>query len=108
MDPQTLLDAVSSTGQGSTVHPNDDRLAGTIVFEVEITNTATVQFDAAAYDGGNEHAVQVTNLNDGSRGTDVTASGLYRLDATGLENVTPNVSSYTSGNVTVKAVARIG
>jgi len=84
----TLLNAVSQAGAGSTVQP--DKTAR--VYQITITGTATVAIEASCDDSN-----WVTLAS-------VTASGGYESTAP-WPYVRANVTSYTSGTVTVLMAA---
>lgn len=102
-----LLNTVTTTGPGTALQ-GDERETSTAVFTVTITGTATVTFQANGDGSNTYYDVPVTSVTASPvTSTTVTTSGLYRCDATGLQ-IVPNVTSYTSGAVTVVASLETG
>lgn len=101
-EPQTPLDGATSTGAGDWVVTDDPR-ASDVVFEVIVTDTATVTFEATI-DGHNAYTVQATDLSDGTTSTTASSgTGLFRVTGNALAGVRPNVTSHSVGSVTVRA-----
>ncbi|HXC25453.1 MAG TPA: hypothetical protein VNU46_06020, partial [Gemmatimonadaceae bacterium] len=95
-----LLLNASATGAGTAI-TGDDRETSTAIFAVTITGTATITFQGSADGGVTTYSIPVTSVTASPvTSTTVTASGIYRCDATGI-SVFPNVTSYSSGAVTV-------
>lgn len=91
----------TSTGDGSPKLTPNPTVASSMVFQVVLTSTGTLTLNGWV-DGVNAIQLLATNLHDGTTTNSITASGLYRVDCTGLANVWPNVSANGSG-VTVTA-----
>lgn len=89
----------TNTGDSQHLAPND-RVASTFVFQIVLTSTGTVAINGTV-DGisGNIVALLATNLHDGTTTNSITASGLYRVDATGLSGVWATVSANGAGVV---------
>lgn len=103
--PIVLQPAAAATGNGTAIDlalPNDG--FETVGVQLSGTFSATVTFEATI-DGTNWIAILLTNLNAGTTATTATAAGLFRFDAKGLFQFRARVSAYTSGNVTVTALA---
>ena len=108
--PVTLLDAVTGTGDGNVWHKFDRFDSSMCVIEVsgDIT-TIVAHVKGIAYEGGEETVIFVTPLGSGTASADMTATGLYRFDASGLWAVEGAVSVWTTGvSLTMKVVTRRG
>ncbi len=105
---QTLIDALGSAADGVRHGLGRSTLAISLMVDVVITDTATAQIKGRIAVGEQDIILLVTNLNDGTTATDITASGLYRVDVAGLESVLGLVSAWTSGTVTMKTTTVIG
>jgi len=102
--PQTLLSAVGATGAGTAISMGGMAMCA---LQTVITSTATVTWQGTI-DGSNWIAVALADLNSTSRARATTTStnGLYLFEpAAGITSLRPNVTSWTSGTVTVKAIA---
>lgn len=97
----TLLNSVSATGAGESLNTQDQSVA---VIQITGTFTGTVTFQATL-DGENWVSVLAVRLSNGAKASTATAAGIYVIPAVGLEGVRPNVTAYTSGNIT--AVGRV-
>lgn len=99
----TLQSAAGATGNGDTL-----RLPGTgsVTFTVSGTFSATVTFEATA-DGTNYDTLNVVKMGTSTVTTTATATGLYRANVASLLAVRARISAFTSGNVTVTAVATL-
>lgn len=96
----TLLNAVATTGAGRAL-AGDDREASVAIFTVTITGSATITFQGSADSGVTTYSIPVTSVAASPvTSTTVTASGIYRCDASGI-TVFPNVTTYGSGTITV-------
>lgn len=102
----TLLDGVEETGAGDPLAV-DGLIGGATVFELVLTDTATVTWQAAI-DGRNWYSIQAERLDTGDFAATAAASGLYRVEGTGIGALRPNVTAYTSGTVTVRARSQLG
>lgn len=100
----TLQNAVGATANGDPL-----RVAGFNIVMFVLTGTfdATVTFEATI-DGTNWFSIQTTNLATGNSATTTTSTGLFQASISGVVDVRARVSTYASGNVTVKAVATVG
>jgi hypothetical protein len=107
MKPILLIDGATGTGDGVAV-VFDRYTSSMVVFDVTGVNGDTIRWLARAYDGGDQFTILALNLNDGVEHIDATANGLYRIDASGLFEIVPTVSSYGSGTIFVRAVYRRG
>lgn len=94
-----VLDGATATGASTEMNCFN---AGTMVFQVVGTFTATITFQASI-NGSNWVAVRAENLNDGNKATTATAAGLYRIDEPTGMIVRANVTSYTSGTIDIWA-----
>ena len=94
-----MQNGATAVGDGT---PFDSGVAGfnNLVLQVGISGAATVTFEGSN-DGSTWYTVQGTKLDDGSAVTTATASGLYRIDVSGLHQVRARISAYTSGTVDV-------
>lgn len=101
-----LQDAAGATGNGEEVTCTGNPNGGlsTVSLYVAISNTATVTFEATI-DGTNWVAIQGTNLNTGAAASTATATGMFRFTVLGLLKFRARVSAWTSGTVTVHALA---
>jgi len=88
----------TTTGDGSPKLTPDPNVACSMVFQVVLASTGTMSINGWV-DGATALALFVTNLHDGTTTNSITASGLYRVDATGLVAVWPNVSANATGIV---------
>lgn len=104
--PQVLQSAAAATGNGAALDISQPGKGGfsTVVFQLTGTFTATVTFEGTV-DGTNWGAIQVVPTATGTAATTATGTGLFRADVRGLAKVRARVSAYTSGNVTVEALA---
>lgn len=98
---QVLQDAATATGNGTSL-----RLVGlsTAVFDVAISASATVTFEAAG-DSGSYVSLPAENIATGAVATTATASGLYRADVRGISRIRARISTFGSGTITVRVVA---
>lgn len=97
-----ILDGVTSTGRGTLDLPDE---VGTLVLDVEITGTATVDFEGLVKDG-TWHAVEGVAMDaQATRVSSTSSSGLFQVPVGALKKFGANVSSITSGSVTVRARA---
>lgn len=95
----TLLNAATATGRGS-----DQPVGGNKTFTFEVFGTATsftLQVEGKSI-SGTPFAIQVTNLNNMTSSTSITASGVYQVDVTGLVSVDANLTAVSGGNVTAQ------
>lgn len=93
----TLQNAATATGNGTTL---DVKGYGAAILQVTGTFSATITFEATL-DGTNWVAVEATSLNDGSKSTTATSTGLFVVPTPGVETLRARISAYTSGSVTV-------
>lgn len=98
-DIVTLQNAVAATGNGTAFEVG---LYGGVAVQVTGTFSATITFEATI-DRTNWIAIRADNLNDRSAATTATAAGIYQVPLSGVLQFRARVSSYSSGNVTVKA-----
>jgi len=105
---QTLLDAVVVTGDGSRHTLGRVLMAVSVLIDIVIVTTATVQIKGRIAEGEQDVLLQLTNVNSGAAAVNVTASGLFRVDASGLESIMARVNAWTAGAVTVKTKSVIG
>src|SRR5580693_6477862 len=98
----TLLNAAAATGAGAFIQ-GDDRLPSFVTFQVTITGTATVTFQGNSDGTTTYQTIPVTSVAASPvTANTVTASGIYRCDLSAAQ-IRPNVTSYSSGTVTVVA-----
>lgn len=97
-----ILDGVTSTGRGELDLPDE---VGTLVLDVEITGTATVDFEGLVEDSTWRSVQGVDMSNQGTRITSTSSSGLFQVPVGALKKFGANVSSISSGSVTVRARA---
>ncbi len=95
----TLLTAVVATGAGSARVLPDQIYATTMMVEVEGITTATLQVEGRLA-GGAWFRVPGSSA--------MTADGLQRIDVSGLAEIRANVTSWTSGAITVTAAIVYG
>lgn len=97
-----LQNAADETGNGETLNVVAlERVA----FQVTGTFVGTVTFEATV-DGANWDALEVTDLSDStSLATTATAPGIFVANCKGLAQVRAQVSAYTSGAISVYALA---
>ena len=86
----------TTTGLAAAVLTPNPTVACSIAVQVVLTSTGTVQI-LGSVDGTNTVALLATNLADGTTTASITASGIYRVDATGLRTLQPNVTANGSG-----------
>lgn len=98
----TILDGATSTGRGSLDLDEDD---GVVALDVEISDTATVQFEGRVTEDGSWRTVEAVDLSDptAAGNTETSSSGLFQVPAGGLTAVAANVTSHSAGDVTVRA-----
>jgi len=101
---EVLQNAATATGNGT---PLGVLGYNTVVFNVIISATATVTFEGSV-DGTNWDSLQASDITDGSAASTATATGLFRSVVSGLHYVRARISSYSSGIVTVHAIATVG
>lgn len=98
---RNLHNEASATGTG-----NDITVRGRAGVLLQVTGTFTATLTVqATLDGKNWHAIQAIDLSDNSRSTTISSSGLYFVPAPGLSATRANITSYSSGSVTVVAGA---
>lgn len=97
-----ILDGVTSTGRGTLDLDEDD---GVVALEVVISGTATVQFEGRVLEGGSFRQVEAVDMSDptAAGSTSTSTSGMFQVPAGGLQEVAANVTSISSGDVTVRA-----
>lgn len=93
----TMQNAANATGTG-TVLPT----AGMGVATIAISGTfnATITFEGKGPDN-NWYQINAKQRGVGTIGTTTTSPGLYELNARGLSAIRANITSYTSGTITV-------
>lgn len=92
--------------EGATVEGDAMPVAGlgVVTFEVTISASATVTFRAAG-PSGTFTAIPVVNIISGAVATTATATGFYRLDTRGLDQVRVDVTTFGSGTITARGLA---
>lgn len=101
-----LLTAVSGTGAGKAL-AMDGPTGGAVCVQLDGITTATVTWQATV-DGRNWHSVEAELLATAATETTATADGIYRIEATGLAEIRPNVTAYTSGSIYATAFGQFG
>jgi len=96
--PVTLQNAASATGAGTAMPVN----GGVAVLAVSGTFTATITVQGVGPDGNMYTLTDIRNRSAGGIQSTITAPGLYEVNCRGLTSIYANITSYTSGNVTVK------
>ena len=104
---KNLLDAAAETGAGDSLELHN-QIACTVVLEITGTFVGTVTFKARAQQGGTLYAIEARDLSAGADATTATAAGIFRLDGSGLYEVVPDVTAYTSGSITVQGFVVAG
>ena len=74
-----------------------------VTFQLTGTWTGTVTFEGTLLDGASFTSVLATLLSSGVAAATATATGIYRIDATGLLQVQARFSTASSGTVVVTA-----
>ena len=101
-----MQNAAVATGAGTALEcktvSNGASLAATL--QIKGITTATVTFQATI-DGTNWVSVLFENLTSGTTGTSATADGLYRATVLGFNQVRANITSNTTGTITITGVA---
>ncbi len=106
---QTLLDAKGEIGDGLRHGFGRETMAVTLLIDVVITGTATARIKGRIAEGEQDVLLLVTKLTTGDgTSTDMTVSGLYRVDVSGMESVLGLVYAWTGGTVTMKTKTVIG
>ena len=97
-----LQNAATAAGVGTSMS-----VAGyaTALLAVSGTFVATVTFQAVGPDG-NTYPINAKNVLTGIVSSTTAGTGLYEVDARGLSSVVANITSYTSGSVTIKGQAQ--
>lgn len=102
----TLQNAATATGAGTAMqllHPNFNPMTD-VVMQVLGGFSATIAWQGTV-DGNTWTPVRAENLETGTMATTTNATGLYRINVRGLAAVRANITSYTSGQVTVVGAA---
>ena len=97
----TLQDAAAATGDGTPLETNNYGGAG---ISLTGTFTGTVTWEGTV-DGTNWFAVPATNRTSGTAANTATATGIFFAALPGITKFRARISAYTSGNITVKAIA---
>ena len=97
--------AAPTTAAGTAIVCTQADLGAYLSVTLQIVGitTATVTFQATI-DGTNWVAILFENLNSGTTGTSATADGLYRATVLGLKYVRANITSWTTGTITITGV----
>ncbi len=105
---QTILEAVGEIADGTRHKLGTPTMAVSLLVDVVITDTATAQVKGRIAEGEQDIVLLVTKLFDGTTLSDIIASGLYRVDVSGMESVLGRVNAWTGGTVTMKTKSVIG
>lgn len=97
----TLQSAAGGTGNGTAL---DCAGLEYIVFQIAGITTATVTWEVSI-DGSNWVAVMATNQTSGAAATTATADGLYGMNCAGYAQLRARISAFTSGTITISALA---
>jgi len=98
----TLQAAAAGTGNGIVL---DTRQVNQMFVEISGTFVGTVTFEASV-DGTNFFAIGLKTAADGAAVTSATAPGQWKMIAdTVIASFRARVSAFTSGTITVKALA---
>lgn len=102
----TMQDAVVAQGNGTAIQVCDktNGSLSTVSLYVSIANTATVTFEGTI-DGTTWFSVLGTNITSGATAASTTSSAAFRFTVLGLLKFRARVSAWTSGAVTVEAIA---
>lgn len=99
--PVTLQDVAAATGNGTQLAAND---LGAMSVEITGTFSGTLTFEGSQ-DNSNWFPIPARNRSTDVSATTTTGTGLYEVDLRGIYQFRARISTYTSGNITVKAVA---
>src|SRR3990172_8782432 len=91
----TLQDAAGANGNGNALNIGD---YAAVALQITGTFGATVNFEANL-DSSNYVAVEALNLNDGTKATSATATGLFVVPVAGMAQFRARVSGWASGSV---------
>ncbi len=96
----TMQNGATATGNGTTIALTGQ---GTVLFDVTISATATVTFEATtdATQAARWTAINALQVGTQSLGSTATATGVYKSNITGFAYARARISSYGSGTVTV-------
>lgn len=98
----TMQNAATAAGAGTALSTNGQ---GVALLAVSGTFVATITFEGQGPDG-NWYVINALQRGTGSIATTATAPGLFEINTRGLSAVRANITSYTSGSVTVKGQAQ--
>lgn len=93
----TLQNAATATDVGTAMNVDG---YGVATLQITGSFTATIQFEGSV-DGQNFVPITAHNRNDGTTSLTATAPGIYEIDCRGLQLIRANITSYTSGSITV-------
>lgn len=78
-----------------------------VVVQISGISGDTITFKGTV-DGTNWVAIRAMNLNDGTLATTATGDGLYRINLSGLVGLMADITTYSSGTITVTGFADQG
>jgi hypothetical protein len=94
----TLQNAASTTGVGTPLPTSGQGVAS---IAISGTFVATITFEGQAADG-NWYGINVRQRGGATIASTATGTGLFEINVLGLTAVRANITSYISGNITVK------
>lgn len=104
-----IQSAAAATGNGTTL---DVQGFSTVAAQVEGTFVGTITWEgrvvADPADTTTWTAIYAINVNTGTSATTATTTGIYQLDVSAFSEFRARVSAWTSGTITVIAVASLG
>lgn len=93
----TMQNAATATANGTSLNTANQAMA---VLDVQGTFVGTITI-RATIDGTNYFTVSTTSLNTETRANTITAPGQYSLRVAGYRNIIAQITTYTSGSITV-------
>ncbi len=97
----TVYNAVTANNTGASAILDVSRY-DSVGIGVDITNTATVSFEARATPDGTFRAIRCTNVSDGNASTSVTASAVLQCPTAGMSEMRLPLTNCSSCTVTVR------
>ena len=98
-----LHDAAEAVGDGEDINI---RNRPGVVLQVTGTFSATIT-PKGTLDGSNWYGLSVYAMDDGTRATTITSTGLYYVNVSGLAAFKAEITSRTSGSITVHAATAL-
>ena len=100
---ETMVDVNDTAG----VAEGHDAFASMVVYQIFGTWAGTITFEGTI-DNSTWVAIRAEPLTSGTLSTTTTATGLFRIDASGLFKTRTRFSTDTSGTVSVQTIWVIG